>query len=121
MALTLAAFRARWTAFADVVTYPDTLVDLVLQEASRRVSPVYFRNRENDAHGHLTAHLLTLTTPGGGGAQAASGIASVSAGSVSVSFVQPNGATDPAGLATTSYGREFIAIRRSVGPASQVL
>lgn len=120
MALTLAAFRARWTAFADPVAYPDELLDLVLQEASRRVSPTYFRNRENDAQGYLAAHLLTLTTPGGGGAQAASGIASVSAGSVSVSFTQA-GTTDPAGLATTSYGREFIAIRRSVGPASQVL
>lgn len=53
--MALADFRARYPEFR---TATDTYVQVVLDEASRRVSPATFGDRTNDAHGLLAAHLL---------------------------------------------------------------
>ena len=113
MALTIAAFRERWTAFANATTYPDTYVDLVLQEALRRINADYFRNRADDAQGYLTAHLIEVKRP-----QRGAGVQSVSAGPASITYFPP---TTRKALETTSYGLEYLALLKSVGPASRVL
>lgn len=105
MALTVAQFRVQFPEFADIVAYPDTLVDARQQQALRRISTTYFGVQGNDAHGNLTAHLLIHLAPGrSGGAQ------NVKAGTASVQYAMTTKA-----LEQTAYGREYLYLVRING------
>lgn len=64
--LDLAAFRVRHPEFAGVV---DGLITIKLADAVKRLSPAVFGTRYDEAHGHLTAHLLAGGAPWGAAAR----------------------------------------------------
>lgn len=122
--VTAAEFRAAFPAFADLVAYSDTYLDLIIQQAARRISSVYFGELYEDALGYLTAHLLATFTAAGL-AVATGGLtpSSVTAGPVSVSYsgAAAGGNTAGRGLYSgTAYGLEFERILRSVVPGIMV-
>lgn len=118
MPITNSQFRIRFPEFADTAEYSDELVDLVIQEALERVSTSVFGSGATHAaaHGFMTAHLLS-STPYASASSALTGgqeVASVSAGPISVTY-SPSGSgasASAAGLASTSYGQQFLALAR---------
>lgn len=103
MALTVSTFRARFPAFADETAYPDTLIDEVIQEASRRMSLAFFGSHYDDAQKFLVAHVLEYTTKTRG----AGAVSSMSVGAVSVGYFA-GGLSDNTDLHMTSYGRVYL-------------
>ncbi len=94
---------------------------LALSDAMAMIDDALFSDRAIRAHTFLAAHYLVL---GGAvpGAVADGGIvASRSAGAISVSYAIP---TIPAGwdpsLASTAYGRQYLAIASTVTPGPVV-
>jgi hypothetical protein len=122
MTVTESSFRVRFPEFADDTAYSDALVDLVLQEAATRISVTTFGTYYDQAHGFMAAHLLVSTPSGGAGASGNQEIASVSAGSASISYRPTASATaTSSNLASSSYGREFQMLARIVGGGAQAV
>ena len=59
--LNLAAFRVRFPAFSET---GDTTVQAALDQAALRTDTVVFDTLTDDAHGYLTAHLLSAAPDG---------------------------------------------------------
>lgn len=113
MAVTIGAFRTRFPQFADEVAYPDALLDEVIAEAGRRISPTFFGDRADDAHRLLTAHLLVSTVS----SASATGIQSVTAGSASITYSSGADASD---LTSTGFGKQYQALIKLIGGARLV-
>lgn len=90
----------------------DAVVDFHLSIAASRVGAGAFGDLYEQGVLYLAAHLLTLRDRGMGGTAAGGALASVKTGDLSVGFagVMGSGGGDES-LHTTTYGREFLAIR----------
>jgi hypothetical protein len=111
--MTLAQFRTRYQQFADTTAYPDDLMDMVLQEASRQINDDFFGDVADDAHGYLSAHIATNSINDGAASGAvASGISSVTAGSASISYASVSAAAASAlsELDSTAFGKAYNRI-----------
>lgn len=122
MSFTIAEFRARFPQFASATTYPDTLIDSVIQEAERRINFTFFGSRADDAWRYLTAHLLATTgtaAVGASSSMASSGVRSVTAGSVSISYGETSSSSSGSSTRfdSTAYGREYQALIKLLGGA----
>jgi hypothetical protein len=107
MAVTVAAFQAKFPEFADTES---ALVQDCLDSAQRNVSTTAWGARADDGVYWLAAHLLRVTQ---NGANAASGpISGHSVGDVSVSYATT--ATPGDGLAATAYGVQYVALRSMI-------
>jgi len=71
--LNLAAFRVRHPEFKGV---HDDLITIKLADAVKRLSPAVFGDRYDEAHGHLTAHMLAGGAPWGAAARLKDGLGS---------------------------------------------
>ena len=95
----------------------DTQINAAAAEADRLLNAAHFGSRSAvhaDAALYLAAHIYTA-----GSVPSASGIASATAGPVSVTYA--NAAT-PGGLLTTAYGTHFLwLVTRAAGPAIMVI
>jgi len=125
MATTIADFRARFPQFSADPPWTDDLIDAGIQEALCRVSQTCFGAKYEKAICYLAAHILTLTVPGGSASVTGSTgqIASVSAGSASVSYVTQVAQSGDfsASLRETSFGRLYLDLLRLCGPGARVL
>lgn len=113
MALTIADFRLFYPEFADLVLWPDILVDNRLLQALRRVQECYFGARLDDAQGLLAAHLLKLMGNAAGGGGIGS-IVEVQDGSTRIRFPEGTGSFQSS-LGRTGYGQEFLFLVRLSG------
>jgi hypothetical protein len=103
--LSVSDFRERFPEFDSVA---DARVQLVLDQAERRVGPERFGDLWLDAIGYFTAHLLAKSAQARDYAQGASGpITSKTVGSVSVSYAASGTNFDLLGLDSTPYGVEY--------------
>ena len=96
--------------------------DLFLQMAESRTSSTYYGLNRSDAVALRAAHLLTVNEA----ANASDGenmgpVASKSEGDLSVSYGKlSSGAGGDSDLASTSYGRQLLGLRRASGTGVQV-
>lgn len=119
--MTLSTFRARFGQFADATLYTDEALDLVLQEASRSINASFFGARADDAHGYLAAHLALATLLSNQAlAVALSGVKSISAGTVSVSYGE-GAIASASDFSTTPYGQLYLRILRLSGGVRAVV
>lgn len=108
MAVTPDSLREFATEFAEVVDFPNTIVQQTIDMAERRVNAAAFGDRHDDAVLFLAAHLLTLYKQQG--STAASARSSVKVGELSETFaVAP--AEVSGSLVATSWGREYIELQ----------
>lgn len=120
MACTVAEFRIRFPEFADEVEYPDTRIQLFLDDSANcymGTDETRWCNKYNYAQCYLSAHLLTVGTQSeAGDASSKSGpISSKTAGGVSVSraVVAKDRSDADSFYMTTVYGQQFLNIRNS--------
>jgi hypothetical protein len=79
--------------------------------ASQEVSACYFGANRNRAVALLTAHMMTLTLRSGGESGDAGAVTSKKEGDLSITYGSV-GKVDDADLGQTSYGRQYISLRR---------
>lgn len=120
MATDVPTFRSRFPEFSDSVEYPDTRIQLFLDDAVN----VYMGTDENRwcgkydvAQAYLAAHLLTVGTGSelGDSNSKSGGISSKSAGGVSISYatVAKDRTDNDQFFSSTVYGQQFLIIRNS--------
>jgi hypothetical protein len=89
----------------------DTLIELWLAQAQRRVNTVQWGEKADDATLWLTAHLLKLDSQiRGGGTAAAGPISQKKVGDLSVSYAVPAKMAQSF-LASTAYGQQYLQLR----------
>lgn len=110
MAVSTAGFKGRFSALCNET---DERVQIFLNLASRRFNSSVFTDDDlaDDAHYYLAAHLLAQDSAGVSGASGQ--VTSKKVGDVSVNY-SAGGAMSSSSLASTSYGREYLAIIRSL-------
>lgn len=128
--ITVAQFRARFAEFRDTIAYPDSIIEMYIDDAANEVNFDLFDARGPKAQALLVAHYLFMGRPfyegyadGGtpieGGGEAVRLAASESEGDSSVSWVTSDAAA--AGgldgwLSLSSYGQLYLAMRAFVVP-----
>jgi hypothetical protein len=119
------SIQARYTVTADL---DDSLIESVITEAARYVDTTWLEGDYDIAISLLTMHILTReghisSTPSGG--VAAGPIVSESLGDASVTYadssISGSWSMTVADLATTPYGRRFMALRAANNPAVVVV
>lgn len=119
---TLQQFRDR---FPEFVNRSDGNVQAVLDEAVGEVGDTWIESDRTPAVLHLTAHLLassgTGVGAGGGGVAVTGPIRSRTVGDVSVTFAGAGSTKSDDLLATTGYGRRYLALMRKNFPAVSVV
>lgn len=119
MSLLAADFLILFPQFAAV---DPTMLDRYLQTASRRINETYFGSRADDAHGFLTAHLLSVGPTGAAGGGGSGGpIQSITAGNASITYAVAAAAMSTAALGRTVYGQEYLELVFLAGPGATVL
>jgi hypothetical protein len=114
--MTPAQFKDR---FAEFATVSDSRIQLFLDEAALSVNVSLWGIKADLGQAYLAAHLLTIDKRGGSGA--AGMVTSEKVGDLSRNYAAPNtGALDPT-LSATSYGIEFLRLRRSILISPMVL
>lgn len=120
MSITVAQFRARFEEFLDEDLYSDAKIEMLIEDSIL----VYMGDQEsrwcnkyNYAQAYLVAHLLkSATDSAAGDSNAKAGnITSKSAGGVSVTrgSVAKDRSDQDDFLSSTSYGQQFLIVRRS--------
>lgn len=124
MTITVADFRARFVEFRDANVYPDSLIQMYIDDSVAEVDFSLFGPRANKAQCYWVAHWLTLgslsaTTDAATGDPAgpARRIASESEGDTSVSYVAP-ASNDPFDelWGSTLYGQVWLAMYKFAVP-----
>jgi len=125
----VAAFRADFTGFADDTKWPDALVTRKLQKADKETGSARWGiyadlSIKQEGMFNYAAHLLVVgkaqdgTTAGGGMPGSMAQVASKTVGDESTTYVTPDSGnsvlSEDGALAATSYGQEFIRLRRRV-------
>lgn len=119
MACTPATFRIRFPEFSDSVEYPDTRIQLFLDDAAEDIGTDEgrWRGKYDRAHCYLGAHyLITGTKTEAGDVSATAGpISGKTAGGVSVTraVVAKDLSSGDDFYLSTAYGQQFISIRNS--------
>lgn len=120
MAATVADIRLRFEEFSDVDMYSDAKIQMMIEDSIL----VYMGDQEsrwcgkyNYAQAYLVAHLLKSATDSAAGDSnsKAGSITSKSAGGVSVTrgSVSKDRSDQDDFLSSTSYGQQFLIVRRS--------
>lgn len=92
----------------------ETVITQWLTQAERRVNPIQWGEKADDAVLWLTAHLLALTQTLGACVSPASGpIVSKKVGDLSVSYKVPDKMSQTF-LASTAYGQYYLTLRAAV-------
>lgn len=106
-------FKTRFPEF-DSVT--DARIDLFIADAVVELEESSWGTRYDIALSYLTAHLLALANETASGNTGGIGpVASASADGLSVSYSRPTySSTTSAYWESTSYGREFMRIKRTI-------
>lgn len=107
MALTPAAFKARYPAFAETL---DATIQAAIDDAVLEMNAAMWGSLYDRGAYALTAHLLTVSN--GAGSAPIGGVVSRSVGDVSVTFAQRSTAMDD--LGSTSYGCEYVRLRKLI-------
>lgn len=119
MASTVSVFRIRFPEFTDITEYPDTRIQMFLDDAVEDIGSDENRwcGKYDRAHSYYSAHLLILgsKTEAGDISATSGAITSKSAGGVSVgrTVVAKDLSSADDMLSTTSYGQQFMVIRNS--------
>lgn len=120
--ITVAEFRARFAEFRDTEKYPDSLIQLHIDDSALEVDfGKFFGPRANRAQAYWVAHQIAYSEFGaaeGGAGGPARLIASESEGDTSVSYVAP-AMSDPYSdlFNLTIYGQQWLAMLRLAVPA----
>lgn len=93
MAATPATVRGIALEFRDSVKFPDSVIQVAIDRAARRVDADTWGNQADDAVGYLAAHLLAVSNP--------------QASERPVRIFETPGAEDAGQLGSTAYGREY--------------
>lgn len=94
----------------------ETVINLWLTQAERRVNPTQWGDKADDAVLWLTAHLLALTQGLACGVSAASGpVTTKKVGDLSISYKVPDEMSQTF-LASTSYGQYYLTLKTGVWP-----
>lgn len=118
MATTIATFRLRFPEFSDDTEFPDARVQLFLDDAQVIIGSEENRwcGKYDLAHAYYAAHLLSVGTNSelGDSASKVGAIQSKSAGGVSVTRTSAikNKSDEEDWLLSTTYGQQFMIIRR---------
>lgn len=116
--LTVAEFRARFPQF-DETTYPDTQVQALIDDTLCSFDQGRWDCLYKRGHSLYIAHLVEIgsrQSAGDSGTGGLDALQSKSADGLSAGFSTVAPANfDDAFFAGTSYGREFLMMRRSVG------
>lgn len=118
--ITVADFRARFRQFRDANAYPDSVIQMQIDDTACEIDEGAFGCWFPKAQAYLTAHYITLDDMLGAensgseaGSAAIGRVASESEGDTSVSYdfgfrASPG---NDALLATTAYGQQYLEIR----------
>lgn len=130
MTYTPAELRSRYPEFADIVDYPDARIQLFINDAQDDIgtdeSHWGSTVRYTRALAALTAHMLVLgTNSEAGDINPLQAIASKKAGDVQIAHVQSS-KTAPKStyenrLQATTYGQDFLALRRRTFVSTMVI
>lgn len=119
---TYADFIARFPIFDNVALYPQTVVELLLIEASNAIDTTWIETDYAPAIMYLAAHMLALDNSMEGDEVAIGGptaISSESFAGMSVSYSKsaaPAGSAEASSFGTTSYGRRYYNLLRKNKP-----
>lgn len=119
MSVNISEFRIRFPEFSDNTEYPNSRVQLFLNDSAEDIGTNEARwgGKYDRAQSYLTAHLLSCATKTELGDTAANvgAVQSKSAGGVSVSkaIASKNRSDKDDFYMSTSYGQQFLIIRNS--------
>lgn len=101
--------------FPEFSTATDTLIELWLAQAERRVNTTQWGEKADDATLWLTAHLLKIDCQiRGGGTPVAGPISSERVGDLSRTYSVPGGRLKDSFLASTVYGQQYLEMRKEM-------
>ena len=110
--MTIADFKTRFPEFSAV---DDTRISLFIEDAEAEMSESAWGTLYSKGLAYLTAHLLTIGTKTGAGNSAPSNVLqSHSVEGVSESFAVPSMSEYNSTLSSTSYGAEYVRLRRLI-------
>lgn len=118
-------FRVDFEGFANATNWPDSKITRALQKADKETGSTRWGDYEdlsNKQSGmfNYAAHLLTVSaasakaTTAGGSPSSIAAVQSKSVGDESVTYAVESMSGGDAALAATSYGQEFLRLRRRV-------
>lgn len=118
MAVSASGFKDRFSAFCNET---NARVQIFLDMAGRRFNAECFTDEDlaDDAHYYLAAHLLATDSAGAAGPSGA--VSGKKVGDIQVNYATPSTRASLSSLESTSYGREFLAIMRSLAITPFVL
>lgn len=117
-----AAFIARFPIFDNTVTWPQSVVELVIAEAARTIDTTWREVDYEPAILYLSAHLLALDNSEEGGEIEIGGpqvLASESFAGMSMGYKavgSPDGSAGASSYGATSYGRRYYTLLRNNKP-----
>ncbi len=128
----ITSFRTAYPAFSELATWPDSVVSMALCEGDAESGGKNWGGYEDDCHNFkqrgmflFAAHWLASTYPSGAvddsnmSGTAKNQVASKSVGDESVSYavMAPSNIADAGDgwLASTSFGQQFMRLRRRAG------
>jgi hypothetical protein len=118
---TTADFRSRFPEFSDSGVYPDSRIQLFLDDSSLLIGDNW-GTCEDLGIMYLTAHYLIISDGENGGiTSSVNQVSSKSVGSVSESFANPTFKNENDYFyASTSYGQRYLSYKKIVGTGSVV-
>jgi hypothetical protein len=116
MAADVAGFRARFAEFSDETAFPDSRIQIALDDAALQINRGLWGNKADLGTYYLAAHELTLNDPAFSVATGGGAITSETVGSVSRSYSAPSQAQQEqmGTYSWTKYGLRFWALKRQI-------
>ena len=106
------------TYFPEFASLDDAFIQLYIDSASLSVNVNRWGNKSEWGIAYLTAHLLTLLNRGGNGQSGP--VTQEKVGDLSRTYA-PTSAISNSDYASTSYGQEFLRLRKSIFSTIMVL
>jgi hypothetical protein len=119
--VTIAEFRERFLDFSDSGAYPDSRIQLFLDDSSLLIGDNWGTCKDLGIM-YLTAHYLVISNAENSGiTSSANQVSSKSVGSVSESFATPTFKNENDYFySSTSYGQRYLSYKKIVGVGSVV-
>lgn len=92
----------------------DDTFSFFITEAGRYINQAAWGEKANFAHALYTAHLLTMSSRGASSQGAAGPVTAMKLGEASINFGQINLSGNDAILGTTTYGSQFLSLRKTL-------
>lgn len=126
--ITIADIRARFPEVSDDVLFPDARIQLFIDDAALFIGDCFGDKYTDLAHSYLTMHLLALSEntkddieDGAGGGLGAMNAATVGKVSYSRAINNIDQNHPDASYLSTSYGQQFLHIRRTACPCGMMI